>query len=156
MGKRYFDVSATELYNHDSLMSLDQGVGAATRDMRIVWLATGAATQTHFDIYTNHVTDANRVGNMQAHVTTQTGTVTGLVRVNYEDTLGIDRILAGLKAVREEMQRRGKWGTSAASGTPVILFTTDQVQENVIGALIHSEECFRMRGRAEGHCAANG
>lgn len=143
MGKRQFDISATELYNHDSLMSLDQGIGTATNDMRCVFIGP-SGTANYFDQYLEHATDAATIDNMSAAAITAGGAVTGILRVNYDDTHPIDRVVAGIKAIREEFQARGS----------TLCNTKDQF-DLTVGALIHAERSFAMRGRAEGHCAAN-
>ena len=143
MGKRQFEISATELYNHDSLMSLDQGIGTATNDIRIAFIGP-TGTANYFDQYLEHATNAATIDNMSAAAITAGGAVTGIVRVNYDDTHPIDRIVAGIKAIREEIQARG----------PTVTDTKDQF-DLIIGAMLHAERSFAMRGRAEGHCAAN-
>lgn len=146
MGKRYFDVSAAELAAHDSLMLLDQAIGTATRDMRVVWYRTGSATQTYIDFYAEHASDANVIGNPRALAMTAGGNVTGIVRVNYDDTQPIDRVCDSIRFAREVIAQRGMqedW------------FSNGSVMQDVLAALKHGEICFHARGRYEGHVAAN-
>ena len=143
MGKRHFDISAAELYGHDSLMSLDQGIGTATNDMRCVFIGP-AGSANYFDQYLEHASDAARIENMSAAAITAGGSVTGILRINYDDTHPIDRVMAGIKAIREEFQMRG----------PRLCSTKDQF-DLTVGAFLLAERCFAARGRYEGHVAAN-
>ena len=150
MGKRYFEVSTTELRDWDCNMSLDQGSGAGqcSRDLRATWDDVGSVN-CNMDIYTAHATDANHPRSMsQATLTIGSGTSAGVVRIAYEDTQGLDLIVGGIRAIREELQVRGR-----VSGADP--FGSAQVFDNVIAALRLSEATFGSRGRAEAHCAAN-
>ena len=151
MAKRYFDISATELRDWDCNMSLDEGIGVGnvTRDLRVIWQESGG-TRNNMDIYTAHATDVNHPRSMsQATLSIGAGSVSGILRVVYEDTHGLDLIVGGIRAIREELQARGR----GIAG--VDIFGDAQVQDDVIAALRLAESAFGSRGRAEGHCAAN-
>jgi len=152
MGKRFFQFTTAELAEgkectNNANFSLDEGVGAATRDARIVW-DRGDGTMNQMDCYTEHPTDPSEIGNRsQMAVTLSSGINTGVVRINYEDTHGSDRVVAGIKAMREEI---------AASGNAIANWFTSKAQYDlVLMALRRAEMAFGSRGRDEAHIAAN-
>ena len=142
MGKRYFDLAVSDL-GAEATYSLDEGAGTATNDMRVVF--SNGTNARYLDIYTEHPTGIDP-GRMSEAALTVAGTVTGVVRVNYEDTHGPDRIMAGLRAVREELENRGR--AAGWMGVP-------QRADDILSLLRSAEFAFGSRGRAEGHCAAN-
>jgi hypothetical protein len=142
MGKRFFDLARTDLGKEQSY-ALDDGAGTATAHMRIVWY--NGTNARYLDIATESPT-AIDPGRMSEAALTVAGTVTDILRVNYEDTHGPDRILGGMRAIREEIELRGRaagWLGSAQNG------------DDIIALLRSAEFAFGARCRHENHCAAN-
>ncbi len=142
MGKRYFDLARTDL-GAEASYSLDEGAGVASNDMRVVF--SNGTNARHLDIYTEHPTGIDP-GRMSEASLTVAGLIAGLVRINYEDTQGSDRIMAGIRSVRQELEARGRASNWMGSA---------QNADDIIALLRSAESAFGSRGRAEGHCAAN-
>lgn len=146
MGKRYFQMTSAELAageqdTDNSNFSLDEGAGAATGDFRVVW-DRGDGTQNLIDTTLAQLAERGAMT-----VTLSSGTNTGIVRVNYEDTHGTDAAMAALRVCREEIAARGNsiqnWFTSKAQ------------YDLVLKCLKLVEQAFGSRGRHEAHVAAN-
>lgn len=143
MGKRYFDLAVSDL-GAEATYSLDEGAGTATNDLRVAW--TNGTNARYLDIYTEHPTGIDPGRMSEAALTVGGSAGAGLMRIIYEDTQGSDRIVGGLRAIRETLEARGR-----ASGW----MGSAQNADDIIALLRGAEAAFGSRGRAEGHCAAN-